>query len=311
MHKNNLQKHVATAVNTSHCIRIAKILKMAAIEIGGLNEDIQHYNSDISLFSNALQSYSWDNEAGFFSYVNHDSEGNPIEFIKHETGSNYNMGLDGIYPLVAGVCTEDQQTKLMNLLQSEQRLWSSKGLSTVDQSAPYFKIDGYWNGAVWFPHQWFFWKTMLDLGQSDFARKIATTALDLWKNEVEESYNCYEHFIIQSGRGAGWHHFGGLSNPILSWFGAYYIPGRLTCGFDTWVVEKQFNEDNTWLYGKLKSNVELNDRFSIIATMNPTEKYQVKWNNKVVPFKEFEEGSLEITITEDTSVGVLTIEVRQ
>ncbi len=69
----------------------------------------------------------------------------------------------------------------------------------MDQSAPYYRHDGYWNGAVWMPHQWFLWKTMLDLGQADFAFKIAQTALDLWKSEVDESYECFEHFLIESG----------------------------------------------------------------------------------------------------------------
>ncbi len=138
-------------------------------------------------------------------------------------------------PLLAGICTPAQEQTLLGHLQSPQRLWSRIGLSTVDQSAPYFRHDGYWNGAVWMPHQWFLWKTMLDLGQADFAFKIAQTALDLWKAEVDESYNCFEHFLIESGRGAGWHQFSALSSPVLAWFSAYYRPGRLTAGFDTWV----------------------------------------------------------------------------
>jgi neutral trehalase len=50
-------------------------------------------------------------------------------------------------------------------------------LSTVGQSAPYFRTDGDWNGSVWMPHQWIIWKTLLDLGQGDFAWQIAHTAL--------------------------------------------------------------------------------------------------------------------------------------
>ncbi len=30
-----------------------------------------------------------------------------------------------------------------------QRLWTPIGLSTVDQSAPYYRHDGHWEGAGW------------------------------------------------------------------------------------------------------------------------------------------------------------------
>ena len=41
----------------------------------------------------------------------------------------------------------------------------------VDMSASSYRDDGYWNGAVWFSHQWFFWKTMLDLGEDVYKRQ--------------------------------------------------------------------------------------------------------------------------------------------
>ncbi len=44
----------------------------------------------------------------------------------------------------------------------------------------------------------------------------AERALALWEREVGESWCCFEHFPIETQRGAGWHHFGGLSSPILS-----------------------------------------------------------------------------------------------
>ena len=49
---------------------------------------------------------------------------------------------------------------------------------------------------------------MLDMGESDFAYQIAQKALDIWKQETNATYNCMEHFVIKTGRGAGWHQFG-------------------------------------------------------------------------------------------------------
>ena len=49
---------------------------------------------------------------------------------------------------------------------------------------------------------------------------------------------------IQSGRGAGWHQFGGLSAPVTQWFASYYRPGTVTTGFDTYLRKAEFGPDN-------------------------------------------------------------------
>ena len=306
-HDNLLEKTVTPVINTAHAIRTAKILKMAADYLGK-TDDIESYNSDIDKFSKALQENSWDNESGYFSYVIHDSNGNPSKFLKYEDGTNFNMGLDGAYPLVSGICDNMQIEKLTESLKSEKQLWSKIGLSAVDQSAPYYRIDGYWNGTVWIPHQWFFWKTMLDLAESDFAYKIAITALNLWKVETEATYNSMEHFIINTGRGAGWHEFGGLSSPLLLWYSAYFIPGNFTAGFDIWIDNKKWSDDFSELSVTLKNYGSKNDVSSVIACMNPNFNYIVKWNNKEIKCNVLTNGTLSIDINfENEDTGILKV----
>ena len=96
----------------------------------------------------------------------------PAEHLRTASGVNFNLGLDGITPLLAGACTPGQEALLLDRLQDPKRYWTPIGLSTVDQSAPYYRIDGYWNGAVWMPHQWFFWRTALDLGQATLPTRL-------------------------------------------------------------------------------------------------------------------------------------------
>ena len=214
----------------------------------------------------------------------------------HKSGTNYNRGLDGAYPLVAGICTPEQETRLLGCLRSRDRHWTPIGLSTVDMSAPYYRVDGYWNGAVWMPHQWFFWKTCLDLGQGGLAWQIARTALDLWKREVEASHNCYEHFIVATGRGAGWHHFGGLSSPVLSWYSAYYRPGRLTVGFDTWVEEYQPSWGNDRLVAQLRSGGRPGRISQAIICLSPNYRYQATWNGGPCKIQDVHPGTFYVTI---------------
>ncbi|GAA4270763.1 trehalase family glycosidase [Aquimarina gracilis] len=306
IHQEKIKKNVVPVVNTAHSIRVAKILQMAASYLN-FNRDVKAYEKDIQNMSKALQSYSWDKKSGYFGYVVHDENQNPTGILKFDDNVNFNMGLGGAYPLVSGVCTKNQKNLLLKKMKTKRRLWSDIGLSAVDQSAPYYSGNGYWNGTVWMPHQWFFWKTMLDIGEADFAKKIAKTALDLWKKEVENTYNCYEHFIIKTKRGAGWHQFSGLSTPVLSWFNAYYQQGNLTTGFNIWVEEKKVDKTYSSLKAILKVFDTENEKFSLIACLNPNFEYQVFWNNEIIPHKEINAGTLSISIPNKLKKGVLTI----
>jgi len=308
MHKEKLTPRTATAIINSHLIRTARILAQMARALGGHGKDVEGYAEDVVIWGDALQKHSWDPDAGYFSYVLHDEQGQANGILRHPSGANFNLGQDGVMPLLAGVCTPEQEKTLLGHLQSPQRLWSPIGLSTVDQSAPYYQHDGYWNGAVWMPHQWFLWKTMLDLGQADFAFKIAQTALDLWKAEVDESYHCFEHFLIQSGRGAGWHQFSALSSPVLAWFAAYYRPGRLTTGFDTWVHRCEFEPDNSVLNADLELRARPGGDATVLVTLAPDRTYRARWNDILVPLRPAESGTLQIALPRDAGRGRLQVE---
>ena len=64
-------------------------------------------------------------------------------------------------------------------------------------------------------------------------------ALNVWKKEVDLTYNCYEHFMLANGRGAGFHQFSGLSTPVLMWYNALYKPYTVTGGFRTLIQEQK------------------------------------------------------------------------
>ena len=112
-------------------------------------------------------------------------------------------------------------------------------------------VNGYWNGNIWFPHQWFIWKSMLDCGERAIARDIAHMALNIWKREVDDTYYTFEMVNTVTGCGGWFHNFGGLSAPINLWTAAYYKPGTFNTGFDVWVDKFSFNEDNTRFEGDI------------------------------------------------------------
>jgi len=306
MHEHAMEQGTTPVVTTSHVIRIAKILRMAADELG-LQKDEKIYGKDIARFTAALQKYSWDEPSGYFSYVLYDASKKPTGKLLYQDKVNMDMGFDGLSPLVAGITTSVQTIRMVSHLKTQGEIWSNTGLSAVDQTAPYYSNSGYWNGTVWMPHQWFFWKTMLDLGEGEFAYKIAKTSLDVWKQEVEASYNCMEHFVIETGRGAGWHEFGGLSAPVLSWFKTYFEPGTLTGGLNFWIEKKEFSDDNSTLVSEIKLFHDQADSCSLVACMNPNFHYHVFWNGKPVPHTEICMGSLVISLPVHYGIGKLEI----
>lgn len=308
VHRQRAEKYVTPVITTAQCIRAAKILRLAAIALGN-EKDAAFYDKDIRKFSNALQRFSWNMKSGYFSYVRHDTEGRPLGPFNYSDGQDYNMGLDGAYPLLAGICTREQEDVLIEKLFSEQHLWTPSGICVVDQSAPYYQSDGYWNGAVWMPHQWFMWKTMLDLGRPDLAFKIAAKGLDVYSKEANESYYTFEHFFAKTGRGAGWHQFSGLSTPVLSWFSAYYKPGTVTAGFEVWIKSQKMSRDNSVYEAVIAFDKATSaHRRSIVVCMDPSKDYKATFSGKLVEIKTRYAGLIEITLPVSNEEGKLEIE---
>lgn len=303
VHRYGLTGTVTPVISTAQVIRTARILRMMALALG---EPVEEYEQEIDRLSYALHAHAWDGEAGYFGYVCHDEEGRATGILRTGEGVNFNMGMDGASPLVAGICTPEQEARLVDALMSQERMWTPYGLSTVDRSAPYYRDDGYWNGAVWMAHQWFFWKALLDLGRADEAHRIARTALDVWATEVARSGYCFEHFVVRTGRGAGWHHFGGLSAPVLCWFGAYHRPGRLTPGLDIWVEALEVSPDQTGLFARLRHYGSAHHAPVVIATLVPGD-YQATLDGKPVAVHPRYPGTLEINLGRGFTAGELVI----
>jgi len=301
---SDLLNKVAPVVGSSHVIRCAKILSSIASTLG-LSEDIEMYQVDIDDLSKLLRKDSWDADAGYFSYVRYDDNEKAIGIVQTQEGENFNKGLDGISPLFAGICNSEEKNILWEKLESPAHCWTDFGISTVDQSAEYFRLDGYWNGCVWFPYQWFFWKAALDDARTDFAWKIAETALKKFETETKESYNCYENFGVSSGRGGGWHHFSGLSTPILAWFGAYFAPGRLTGGFDTQI--RKFNRSEHKWSAELNIAGEKGKFSTLIAVVGGEYSWNAEYDGKKVPVRVRKPGTLELELPQRSS-GVLLLE---
>lgn len=296
MKRDNLRDKAAPVITTAQVIRFGKILSIMADRLGK-TEDEKEYKADIQKFTEALNKYAWDKDSGYYSYVLHDENYEPTVKYVTEDGENLNKGLDGIYPIIAGVCDSEQKEKIIGHLTSEKEMHSPFGISAVDMTAGYYKVNGYWNGNIWFPHQWFIFKSMLDMGESAIARDIAHMALNIWKREVDSTYYTFEMVNTVTGCGGWFHNFGGLSTPINMWFKAYYCPGTVNVGFDTFINKVSFNETNTeaeitfTYYGD-------KEKFTLLAVMDESGDYKAILDGNETEIKS-DKGQIEITLSSD------------
>ena len=268
LHEHRLEGRSAPVIVTSMMLIYGRILTRAAKALG-LAEDVSAYAADRKALGEAL-ARCWDEETGYFGYSVDDGEGGFGGILRDERGVNPNQGLDGLYPLLAGACTDGQRARMLENIR--RGLMTPVGLSVVDTRSPYFLRTGYWNGSVWMPHQWIVWKALLDLGEDALANRIARTALRLWKRETGVNGNSYEHFMLTNGRGAGFHHFSGLSSPVLDWYRVYYVPGNAAAGLDTTILRQDWSKDFT----ALDITVEAGDpRAVLIVTLREGHTYRL------------------------------------
>lgn len=294
-------------ITTAQVILAGKILRMAASFLGK-EQDMAQYEKDISESTDSLNKYAWDEESGYYGYTLYDKDASKPYIMKTEKGENCNKGMDGIYPLIAGAADGERKQKLIAHLKNPKEMWSSAGISAVDKSAEYYMEDGYWNGNVWMPHQWFVWKAMLDNGEADFAYEIAKRALDIWKEETDDSWNTYECFNIRTHRGGWFHQFGGLSSPVLIWADAYFKPGTITTGFDVLICnqysgDKEIRTDFKY-FGK-------SENYTMLFTAKEGSVAEVTLNGVPVDIKQRTLGTVELTLPGTVREGSVRISLNK
>ena len=231
-------ENTTPVITTANTVLISKIMKQIA-RLFGYVDNISYYDNIAERYAAAIPQ-TWDGDAGYFSYMTHDEAGNIKDIFRYKDGTNYNMGMDGVTPYIADICTPAQEKAVLDNIKNG--MMTDIGVGVVDKRAPYYSPYGYWNGSVWMPHQWILWKALVDRGENGLAFEIAQKALKVWAKEVDASYNCYENFMCHNGRGSGYHHFSGLSCPVSLFFEAYYTPNRVTAGWASVINSIDYDE---------------------------------------------------------------------
>jgi hypothetical protein len=211
----------------------------------------------------------WDEKSGYYFWTD---RGKPLLY---ENRLNYNMGISGVYPLLAGEGDPSVRAKLVKHIAAEGEMGCPIGISTVDQSAPYYSPDGYWNGRVWMAHQWLIWKALLDIGEIDLAERVALTALETYSAAEKTTGHCFENFTIADKSGSGTRHFSALSAPVVNFYCAYFKPGRISTGFDVYISSRKDDRKGYPMEICLESPFTEGHQTGIVMMLDPCRNYEI------------------------------------
>ncbi len=274
-------------ITTANTVLISKIMKQIS-SLMGYDEDLGYYDSVAQRFAEAIPQ-TWDEEAGYFSYMTHDKNGKAEAIFRYKDGTNFNMGMDGVTPYIADICTKEQEKVILDNIKNG--MMTDIGVGVVDKRAPYYSPYGYWNGSVWMPHQWILWKALIDRGETDLAFEIADKSLKVWAKELDASYNCFENFMCHNGRGSGYHHFSGLSCPISLFFETYYTPNTVTTGWASIIEDIEYDNGISSV-----TATALKDGTSILICLKSDKEYKFTVNGKSTEVKKITEGAHSVTL---------------
>ncbi len=218
-------RHVEPPGLQSLFVRAAKILRMMARAIGGLENDMGEYSFHVDRIRAGLQAHMWHGDKGIFAPIWQDDK----SFVE-----GYEDTIIGIYPIFAGldVITGSQKDRILEYMTDPDTLWSGFGVRSVSRSAPYYTAHFGWGGAVWICYEWFIWKGLLAFGEVDLARELAWQVLENFRANHQDRSYLSEMWDGDSGLTIGAKDFTGLGSPILTLYASYTTPGRISTGWD-------------------------------------------------------------------------------
>ncbi len=154
----------------------------------------------------AINSKLWNNESGF--YFAYDLKNNKSIPIKTSSG---------FMPLFAGICNDEQVTRLVDHLTStfvKNDKWKLCPSTAADEES--FNAVKYWRGPVWINVNWMLYHGLLRYGKNEIAKKVKNDSLYLMEN-----IGMYEYFDPQPEDEGGTTK--GLGADAFSWSAALYL----------------------------------------------------------------------------------------
>ena len=152
-------------------------------------EKEKYFRSRSNEIGKSINKWCWNDEIGFYF----DVKANGGQFIKKTSG--------GFWPLLAGVCNEEQTKRLVEHLKNPKEFWRPIVFPTLAADEEEYEDDGgYWCGGVWAPTNVMIIKGLEKNNYHEFAKNATEKYLDgmykvfvktgtVWENYAPESFD--------------------------------------------------------------------------------------------------------------------------
>ncbi len=218
---------------TAHALRCLKIMRIFAEELG-LREDVESFTVKIDAAEKTLNCKYWSDKHGCYL----DRPANEPQLLEIPWIYDY-------LPLFSGSVPPERLPGMLEALITQY--FTPNGFAIVSPNSPYYRAEGYPNGSSWPPLQYFFWKTLIALGEMAAARRVAERYLTLYEHNHAETLCCWEQYRVDTGRGAGNMRFSGFTTPVIAMHRAHRKFGSIQTGYDLRILSAQFDESGAAL----------------------------------------------------------------
>ena len=269
-------------------IRSARLMQRMATVLERSPNELLSYAKDAEDAAQAMNSALWD--AVRQSYISRPIAPADAPAVGGDT-------LTGLLPLAGGsdALSSAQRAALLRRLTDPALFWSPAGLRSVAKTSSNYMPHEPGNGAVAFGTNWLLWKALLDLGETETARKLADNLLRAYSAAQSSIEACPEALDGDTGLAAGAADVSGDAGTLLDLHAAYHRVGNVTTGWNLLLLDRKYDRSADTLRLVFRP-VERNGNSVLLCVMaKPNGKYTLQ-------------GAVEGEVTAD-AYGVLTLAV--
>jgi len=181
-------------------VKEAEALAKMAAALGD-STGARRWRQEAEARTEAIQETFWDEETGFFYYVDREDHG----FTFDEPNDLKRREITGFIPLWAGTATDAQAERLVEEhLTDSTAFWRPYGVPSLSASDPYYDPQGYWNGPVWVEWQFLLVRGLQNYGYRAEARALSDRVFENVIHHLKTTHTFWE-FYSPDTRWAGHH----------------------------------------------------------------------------------------------------------
>ena len=175
-----IESQLYNAVLDAYCAR--------ASALTGKNTETSFFRREAQRLAALVRDHCWDEKTGFY-YDRDIATGKLRTFVKHA---------GAFYPMMMGLCTEEQAGRMVEHLTNPDEFWTSYPVPTLSRDSFQYDPDHYWSGRAWPPINFTVLRALLNYGYFEIADELLKrwmASLKLCFDRPKQgvfTYNCDE-----------------------------------------------------------------------------------------------------------------------